>query len=235
MTPTEVKQLLRILLVEASLPLSVIDVAASRELAAGDSITETRIKDVISQWNKDGKLDARPVRRPEIMEFYTRTDSVSATKELLEAVAVEAFLASVIADQALSLRLIDCGFRMITLAEDAPPRDAVEVLHSGFHLEREAEAEVQWAQLEKVVTRFEDTLSAQELKAKMFHRGFQLEKDARAEIKLAQVEKIARMVDTALGLNYVLNTYTYANRGGVSDTSWVSASICVSPWRFPRQ
>ena len=69
MTPIEVKELLKTLIAEESLPIDVVDIAPSQDLAAKYSITEARIKDVITQWNEDGKIHVIPPGRPEIMEF----------------------------------------------------------------------------------------------------------------------------------------------------------------------
>ena len=235
MTPTEVKELLKTLIAAECLPIEVVDMAPSKDLRALDSRAESRIKDVIHQWNRDGKIHTRPPGRAEIMEFYTKTDSVSAAKELLEAAAVEALLESIIAEQELPVRFTDCGFRLITLAEDDTTRYPVKILHGGFRLAKCVETEIEPSQLEKVANHFEVLLKEQGVKAKMFHRGFQLEKDAEAEIPLSKIKKIAEQIDITLGINYVLNAYEYANRDEASETSWTSASICVSLWRFPRR
>lgn len=233
MTPIEVKELLKALIFEEGLPIDVVDMAPSQDLAA--TTTEARIKDVITQWNKDGKLHVLPPGRPEIMEFYVKTDADSPAKELLEASAVEALLESVITEQRLPICFTDCGLRLITLAEDDTTGYPVKVLHGGFRLEKWGGTEVELSELEAVAHRFEASLKANRLKAKLFHRGFQLEKRAEAEMLLSEVSKIAEQIDTTLGINYVLNAYQYANRDEASETSWTSASICVSLWRFPRR
>ena len=235
MTPTDAKELLKILIVEKCLPIDVVDMAPSQDLRALDSMVESRIKDVIHQWNTDGKIHERPPGRPEIMEFYTRTDSVSPAKELSESLVVESFLESVIAKQKLPVRFSDCGFRLITLVEDDTTRYPVKILHGGFRLEKKARIEVSSSQFEEITTCFETVLKEKGVKAKMFHRGFQLEKDAETRIPLSQVKKWAEHIDTTFGINYVLNSYEYANRDEASDTSWTSASICVSLWHFPRR
>ena len=235
MTPTDVKELLKTLITEESFPIDVVDMAPSQNLEARYSTTEARIKDVINQWNKDGKIHVLPPGRPEIMEFYVKTDAASPAKELLDSLAVEALLESVISEQALPIRFTDCGYRLITLASDDTTGYPIKILHGGFRLAKRAGAEVQPPQLEKVVNRFEVLVKEKGVKAKMFHRGFQLEKEAEAEIPLSHVKKIAEQIDTTLGINYVLNAYEYANRDEASETSWTSASICVSLWRFPRR
>ena len=235
MTPTDVKELLKTLIAEACLPIDVVDMAPSRNLAAQYSTTETRIKDVINQWNKDGKIHVLPAGQPEIMEFYTKTDAASPAKELLEFLSVEVLLESAIEEQALPIRFTDCGFRLITLAADDTTRYPVKILHGGFRLEKSTGVEVQPSQLKAVANRFEAMLKGNDVKAKMFHRGFQFEKSAEAEMHLSQVEKITKLIDETLNINYVLNAYEYANPDEASETSWTSASICVSPWRFPRR
>ena len=234
MTPIEVKELLKALILEEGLPIDVVDIAPSRGLSK-HSTTEARIKDVITQWNKDGKIHVLPPGRPEIMEFYVKTNADSPAKELLEASAVEALLESVIAEQKLAIRFTDCGLRLITLAEDDTTGYPVRILHGGFRLEKWGGTEVELSELEAVAHRFEASLKVNRLKAKMFHRGFQLEKSVEVEMALSQVKEIAEQIDATLGINYVLDTYQYAKHGEASETSWTSASICVSLWRFPRR
>ena len=136
MTPIEVKELLKTLIVEECLPVDVIDIAPSQDLEAKYSTTEGRIKDVITQWNKDSKIHALPPGQPEIMEFYVKTDADSPAKELLEAAAVAAILESIIVEQKLPIRFTDCGFRLITLSEDDTTGYPVKILHGGFRLEK---------------------------------------------------------------------------------------------------
>ena len=233
MTPIAVKELLKALILEEGLPIDVIDIAPSQDLAAKYSITEARIKDVITQWNEDGKVNVVPPGRPEIMEFYVKTDADSPAKELLEAAAVEALLESVIAEQGLPIRFTDCGFRLITLSEDDTTRYPVKILHGGFGLEKWSGTAVELSELEAVAHQFETSLKGSRLKAKLFHRGFQLEKRAETEMPLSEVSKIAGQIGTTLSINYVLNAYEYANCDKASETSWTSASICVSLWRLP--
>ena len=235
MTPIEVKELLKTLIVEEYLPIDAVDMLPSQDLGARNFTTEARIKDVISQWNKDGNIPVLLPGPPDIMEFYTKTDAASPAKELLEASAIEALLESIIAVQELPIRFTDCGFRLITLSEDETTGYPVKILHGGFRLEKKGETQVELSQLERVANQFEASLKANRLKAKMFHCGFQLEKEAETEIPLSQVKRLAKQIDITFGINYVLNTYEYANRDNASETSWTSASICVSPWRFPQR
>ena len=235
MTPTDVKELLKTLIAEDCLPIDVIDIAPSQDLEAHHSTTEARIKDVISQWNKDGRIPVLSLGLPEIMEFYTKTDAASPAKELLESLAVEAFLETVVSEQGLPIRFTDCGFRLITLAADDTTRYPVKILHGSFRLDRRLETEVQPSHLQNVADRFEVLLKEKGIKAKMFHRGFQLEKRAEAEVPLSRIKKLAEQIDAAFGINYVLNSYKYTDPDGASEMNWSRASICVSLWRFPRR
>lgn len=235
MTPKDVKELLKILIVEEGLPIDVVDIAPSQDLEAKYSTTRARIRDVINQWNKDGKIHVLPPGQPGIMEFYTETDAISPAKELLEASAIEGLLESVITKQGLPIRFNDCGFRLITLAEDNAMPYPVKILHGSFRLEKREGTVVEPSQLKRVTDRFEALLKERNVKAKMLHRGFQLEKRAEVEIPLSQVKKLAEQIDTTFGINYVLNAYEYANSDDASETSWTGASICVSLWRYPRR
>ena len=235
MTPKDVKELLKALIVEGGLPIDVVDMAPSQDLEAKYSTTKGRIRDVINQWNKDGKIHVLPPGQPGIMEFYTETDAASPAKELLEASSIEGLLESVITEQGLPIRFNDCGFRLITLAENNTLPYPVKILHGSFRLEKREGAVVEHSQLELVSDRFEALLKERSVKAKMLHRGFQLEKRAEVEIPLSEVKKLAEQIDTTFGVNYVLNAYEYANSDDASETSWTGASICVSLWRYPRR
>ena len=150
MTPNDVKELLKTLIVEAELPIDVIDIAPTQNLDTSDYTTEGRIKDVIHQWNKDGKIYTRHPGRAEIMEFYTKTDSVSPAKELLESLEIEVILESLITEQKLPICLTDHGFRLVTLAEDDATRYPVKILHGGFRLEKKQGTKVLPTQLDGV-------------------------------------------------------------------------------------
>lgn len=236
MTPNAVKELLKTLIAEEGLPIDVIDIDPTQNLDTSDHTTEGRIKDVIHQWNKDGKIYTRHPGRAEIMEFYTKTDSVSPTKELLESLEVEVLLETIIAEQELPIRFTDHGFRLVTLAEDDTSRYPVKILHGGFRLEKKQGAKVLPTQLDGVANRFETLLKEKRIKAKLFHRGFRLEKTSEANIPLSKVDEIAKRIDDTLGINYVLNSYsTPPSEEVFKSTSCTSANIRISLWRFPRR
>ena len=236
MTPNDVKELLKTLIAEEGLPLEVIDISSTQNLGASDYTTEGRIKDVIHQWNTDGKIYTRPPGRAEIMEFYTKTDSESPTKELLESLAVETFIESIIAEQNLPIRFTDHGFRMVTLAEDDTTRYPVKILHGGFRLEKRSEAKVQPSQLEGVANRFETTLKEKRVKAKLFHCGFLFERHFDIDVPTTRIKEIAKQINETLGINYVFDSCSYPRSVKVTpETTWSSANIRISLWRFPRR
>ena len=242
MTPNEAKELLITLIAAESLPIEVIDISpiqnlrVSENLRVSDSTTEGRIKDVIHQWNTDGKIHTRPPGKGEIMKFYTKTDPDSPAKELLESLAVEALLESIIAEQKLPIRFTDTGFRLVTLVEDDPTRYPVKILHGGFRLEKKSDAIVQVAHFKGVADRFEAILKEKRTKAKLFHLGFRLKKDSETDMLMSQVKAIAKQINDTLNINYVLNSYSYSHSDGeTSETALKSASICVSLWRFPQR
>ena len=236
MTPNAVKELLKTLIAEEGLPIDVIDIDPTQNLDTSDHTTEGRIKDVIHQWNKDGKIYTRHPGRAEIMEFYTKTDSVSPAKELLESLEIEVLLESIITAQKLPICLTDHGFRLVTLAEDDTTRYPVKILHGGFRLEKKQGTKVLPTQLDGVANRFETLLKEKRIKAKLFHRGFRLEKTSEVNILLSKVDEIARRIDDTLGINYVLDSYnTPPSEEVFKSTSCTSANIRISLWRFPRR
>lgn len=235
MTPNDVKELLKTLIAEEGLPLAFVDIPPAENIKSLDTNTECRIKDVINQWNKDGRIYTEPPRT-DIMEFYTKTDSKFAAREMLESLEVETLIAANIAEKKLPISFADHGFRLITLAENDTSRYPVRILHGGFRLEKRSTERVQSSQLEGVANRFETILKEKEIKAKLFHRGFILEKTSEANMTLSQVKEIAKNIDETLGINYVLNSYNYLHsETEETDSALKSASICISMWRFPRR
>ncbi len=236
MTPNDVKELLKTLIVEEGIPIEVIDISAIQSLGASDYTTEGRIKDVIHQWNKEGKIYTRHPGREDIMEFYSKTDADSSAKELLESLEVEVILESLIAEENLPIRFTDHGFRLVTLAEDDTTRYPVKMLHGGFRLEKQAGVKVVASQFEGVANRYETILKEKRIKAKLFHRGFRLEKTSESNIPLSQVSEIAKRIDDTLGINYRLDSYhTPPSEDTFKSTNCTSANIRISLWRFPRR
>ncbi len=236
MTPTDVKELLITLIAAQELPINVVDTVLERYRGGSDYTTEERIKDVIHQWNKDGKIYTRHPGRADIMEFYTKTDATSPTKELLESLEVEVLLETIIKEQDLSLSFTDHGFRLVTMAEDDTSRYPVKILHGGFRLEKQTEAKALIPQLKSVAKKFEIVLKEKFIKAKLFHRGFRLEKTSEPNIPLTQISEIAKQIDDTLGINYRLNSYrTPPSEDDFKSTNCISANIRPSLWRFPRR
>ncbi len=235
MTPNDVKELLKTLIAEEGLSIDVIEITPSQDLTS-DYTTESRIKDVIHQWNKDGKIYTRPPGRAEIMEFYTKTDSVSPAKELLESLEVETFIESIITEQNLPIRFTDHGFRLVALAEHDTTRYPVKILHGGFRLEKSLGTEVKSKDLEGVADRFEAILKEKRTKAKLFHRGFMFERHPDVDVPTTRIKEIAKQIDETLGINYVFDSCSYPrSKKGTSETTWTSANIRISLWRFPRR
>jgi hypothetical protein len=240
MVPNDVKELLKSLIAEASLPIDVINVTPVENYSmSSDHTTECRIKDVIQQWNAVSagkKGHSRSSGKTEIMQFYTKTDVSSAGKELLESFDVELLLGSIIAERGLDVRYTDRGFRLATLADADTSRYPVNILHGGIRFEKRMGTVVRSSDLEGVVGRFEAVLKEKRTKAKLFHRGFKLVKASEENIPLAEMKKIADEIVGRLGINYVLDSYsTDVSEEVYNSTYCTSAKICVSLWRFPRQ
>ena len=237
MVPNDVKELLKSLIAEGSLPIDVVDVIPVENYSmSSDHTTECRIKDAIQQWSAVRKGHSRSSGKTEIMQFYTKTDVSSAGKELLESFDVELLLESIIAERELDVRYTDRGFRLATLAEADKSRYPVKILHGGIRFEKHKGSVVRSSDLEGVVGRFEAILKEKRTKAKLFHRGFKLVKTSEENIPLVEMKKVADEIVDRLGINYVLDSYnTPVSEDGDKLTDCTSAKICVSLWRFPRQ
>ena len=236
MTPIDVKDLLKTLIAEEGLPIDMVDMAADQEFTESSGLTtQNRIKDVVHQWDKEGKMNKRQPWRPDLMKFYSKTEAESATKELLESLEVEALLESIITEQNLQIRFIDHGFRLITLEEGDTSRYPVKILHGGFRLEKRQEAKVEQAHLEGVANRLETILKENRTKAKLFHRGFRLEKNSEVNIQLSKVEEIVNRIDDVFGNNYRLDSCRVPHSENVFEsTECTSANIRISLWRYSR-
>ena len=236
MTPNDVKELLKTLIAEEGLPIDMVDMASDQEYTGSAGLTtKNRIKDVVHQWNKDGKERTRQPWRSDLMKYYSKTDAESATKELLESFEVEALLESMITEQNLQICFSDHGFRLITLEEDDTSRYPVQMLHGGFRLEKRQGDTVQSTHLEGVANRFETVLKENRTKAKLFHRGFRLEKTSEANILMTQVWDIVNRIDDVLGNNYRLDSFRSSPGGERSFNDCISANIRTSLWRYPRR
>ena len=236
MTPNDVRELLKSIIVEEGLPMEVIDLVPSQNTFTSDNTTESRIKDVIHQWNKDGKFYTRHPGREDIMEFYSKTDPDSATIELLESFKVEKLLESIIAELKLPICYTNHGYRLVTLDKNDTTRYPVRILHGGFRLEKKQDRESLSEELEKVTNCFETKLNEKNIKVKLFHRGFRLDKSAEANIPISEVRGIAKRIDDVMGINYVLDSYsTPSSEDTFKSTNCTSANIRISLWRFPRR
>lgn len=237
MTPNDVKELLKTLITKQNLPVNVVDILPNQKTEGNDYTTETRIKDVVHQWNKDGKIHSQPPGEGSIMKYYTKTDATSAANEFLDFFRVEALLESFITEKQLTICYSDHGFRLVTLNEEDTTRYPVKILHGGFRFEKHPEKQIEQSQLEGIATRFETKLKEQSIKAKMFHRGFILKHETEPTLPLSQVKEITKLIDETLNINYVMDSYTYTPAAGskldpLKETDCSSANIRISLWRY---
>ncbi len=236
MTPNDVKELLKSIIVEEDLPIEVIDLVPSQRTFTSDHTTESRIKDVIHQWNKDGKFYTRHPGREDIMEFYSKTDHGAATIELLDSFKVEELLESIIAELKLSICFTNHGYRLVTLDKNDTTHYPVKILHGGFRLKKKQDIEILPEGLKKATNYFETKLNEKNIKVKLFHCGFRLEKSTEANIPISEVRDIAKRIDDATDINYVLDSYnTPASENTFKSTYCTWANIRISLWRFPRR
>ena len=235
MTPQEVKELLKTVIAEQKLPINIVDILPNEKSDGKDYTTETRIKDVIHQWNADGKIHTQPHGEGSIMKFYTKTDANSALDEFLDYFKIVAFLGSVTADKKMAIRFTDYGFRLVTLHEGDTSRYPIKILHGGFRIEKTSEGEIKTSQLEGIANRFEKVLKERGTKVKLLHRGFKLERGSGQTLPLAQVKQITKLIDETLNINYVMDSYNFTagsekDAGNMTDCN--SANIRISCWRY---
>lgn len=235
MTPQEVKELLITVIAEKKLPINIVDILPNEKSEGKDFTTETRIKDVIHQWNSDGKIHTQPPGEGSIMKFYTKTDANTPLDEFLDYFKIVPFLESVIADKEMAIRYTDYGFRLVALHEGDTSRYPIKILHGGFRVEKTTEENIETSQLEGIANRFETILKEKRTKAKLLHRGFKLENESEKTLPLAHVKQITKLIDETLNINYVMDTYNFTAVSGkdvLNITECNSANIRISCWRY---
>lgn len=241
MTPQEVKELLITVIAEQKLPISIVDILPNVKSDGKDLTTEARIKDVIHQWNSDGKIHTQPPGEGSIMEFYTKTDANTPLDEFLDYFKIVPLLETVIIDKEMAIKYTDYGFRLVTLHEGDTSRYPIKILHGGFRIEKTTEEEINTSQLKSIANRFEMVLKENQTKAKLLHRGFKLEKETEQTLPLAQVKQITKLIDETLNINYVMDSYNFKLKAGSEKdalkdpqnrTECHSANIRISCWRY---
>lgn len=235
MTPQEVKKLLKSLITELKVPINIVDILPNDKSDGKDYTTETRVKDVIHQWNSDGKIHTQPPGEGSIMKFYTKTDANVPLDEFLDYFKIVPFLDSVIADKEMAIRYTDYGFRLVTLYEEDTSRYPIKILHGGIRIEKTTEGEISTSQLEGIADRFEKVLKEKRTKAKLLHRGFKLENESEKTLPLAQVKQITKLIDETLNINYAMDSYNFTAASGkdaLNMTVCNSANIRISCWRY---
>ena len=235
MTPQEVKELLITVIAEQKLPINIVDFLPNVKSDGKDYTTETRIKDVIHQWNSDGKIHTQPPGEGSIMKFYTKTDANTPLDEFLDYFKIVPFLESVITEKEMAIKYTDYGFRLVTLHEEDTSRYPIKILHGGFRIEKTTEGEISTSQLEGIADRFEKVLKEKRTKAKLLHRGFKLENETEKTLPLAHVKQITKLIDETLNINYVMDTYNFTAVSGkdvLNMTECNSANIRISCWRY---
>jgi len=241
MSPNDVKELLEALITEHELPLRVSNSGPQLvNNGARDTLKQSRVQKVVDQWmNGCGKNHS----------IYTG-QTVSNIKKAITILALETYrvpeikeiLKSLVAEQALPLTIVDQGFRLKVLADEAVAyqcNDMVELegmlkkegldvslLHNGFGLwHEESSAEIPFPQFETLANRLAAALEGHGLQVKLLHRGFELHKNETDEVDIAEAKELTYRLEIIVGIRYVQGNYSYANDVENPKIHWKSAAV----------
>jgi len=241
MSPNDVKELLDTLITEHELPLRASNSGPQLvNNGAWDTLKQSRVQKIVDQWvNGCGKNHS----------IYTG-QTVSNIKKAITILALETYrvpeikeiLKSLVAEQALPLTIVDQGFRLKVLSDEAVAYQCddmvklegmlkkegldVSLLHNGFGLwYGESNAEIPFPQFETLANRLAAALEGHGLQVKLLHRGFELHKNEADEVDIAEAKELTYRLEIMVGIRYVQGDYRYAKNVENPEIHWEAASV----------
>ena len=241
MNPNDVKELLDVLIAELRLPLRASSGGPELVSEKSDGLTQERMDKVIKQWMNGSHLNHC------ISVGRSVSDQDKATTHLAfethRAPEVKEILKSLIQEQALPLTVIDDGFRLEILVDEAVDyrcEDMVEletllekegldipVRHRGFYLRQEegGAEEIPFTQYEALSNRLASALERYGLQVKLLHQGFELHKNEADEVDIAEAKELTYRLEIMVGIRYVQGGYRYSNDVQNPEVHWTSADV----------
>ncbi len=243
MNPSKVEEILNGLIEELNLPIYTYDCGPKVVIGNSDSKTRERAEEIVKEWMDGNHLSHG------ISVGRTVTEHDKATTRLAldthRSSEVKAILESLITEQALPLKVTDCGFSLdILIDEDVDYRSEemmtlesmyekegldIPVRHNGFGLRhKEDDTEVQFADAETLAKHLASLLIEHGLHVKLLHIGFQVHKKQEDEIDIAEVEELTNRLETMVGIRYVQGGHGYIVPGLDTDIHWTHADITTA-------
>lgn len=242
MNPNKVKELLNTLIDELKLPIraSVSHSGPILVFGPGSSSTRSRAKNVLEYWSKEYNRSwvisvGLPMKERDEATTCLALDTHRTTE-------IRDILESLIAEQALSLTVVDNGFQLEILtgegidyrSEDMMQLEAllekegidVPVRHSGFSLQhKEDDVELLFSEVNTLASHLSSLLVRHGLQVRLLHNGFRLHKDQDDAINIAEVKELIYRLKIMVGIRYVQGDYDYSNNVPNPEIHWTSADV----------
>ncbi len=242
MNPSKVEEILNSLIDELNLPINISE-SGPKVIINSDSATRERAEEIVKEWMDGEHLShgisvGRTVAEIDKLTTRLALDTHRSSE-------VKTILKSLITEQALPLKVTDCGFQleilidenvdyrseeMITL-ESMYEKEGIDipVRHNGFILRhKEDDTEVQFSDAETLAKHLASLLIEYGLHVKLLHIGFQVHKKQENEIDIAEVEELTNRLENMVGIRYVQGGYGYIVPGLDTEIHWTQADITTA-------
>ena len=242
MRPNDVKELLDTLITELGLPLIASDSGPLVVSEKSDRSTQSKIEKVVEQWVNEDNLSYG------IFVGRSASERDAATTRLAletgRAPEIKEILKSLVAEQSLPLKVVDWGFRLEILADEAVDYHCndmmklktmlekkgldVPVRHNGFNLWQEDGTNLEFSQFQTLANRLASSLEGYGLHVQLLHKGFELQKNANDEVAIAEAKELTYRLENMVGIRYVQGGYRYSNDALNPEIHWTSADVTTA-------
>ena len=242
MRPNDVKELLDTLITELELPLIASDSGPLVVSEKSDRSTQSKIEKVVEQWVNEDNLSYGIFVGRSASERDEATTRLAL--ETSRAPEIKEILKSLVAEQSLPLKVVDWGFRLEILADEAVDYRCndmmklktmlekedldVPVRHNGFNLWQEDGTNLEFSQFQTLANRLASALEGYGLHVQLLHKGFELQKNANDEVAIAEAKELTYRLENMVGIRYVQGGYQYSNEALNPEIHWTSADVTTA-------
>lgn len=242
MRPNDVKELLDTLITELGLPLIASDSGPLVVSEKSDRSTQSKIEKVVEQWVNEDNLSYGIFVGRSASERDEATTRLAL--ETSRAPEIKEILKSLVAEQSLPLKVVDWGFRLEILADEAVDYRCndmmklktmlekkgldVPVRHNGFNLWQEDGTNLEFSQFQTLANRLASALEGYGLHVQLLHKGFELQKNANDEVAIAEAKELTYRLENMVGIRYVQGGYRYSNDALNPEIHWTSADVTTA-------
>jgi len=242
MRPNDVKKLLDALIAELKLPLIASDSGPLVVSEKSDRPTQSKIEKVVEQWLNENNLSYGIYVGRSVSEMDEATTRLAL--ETNRAPEIKEILKSLVAEQSLPLKVIDCGFRLKILADEAVDYRCndmmklktmlekegldIPVRHHGFNLWQEDGTNLEFSEFQTLANRLASALEGYGLHVQLLHKGFELQKNADDEVAIAEAKELTYRLENMVGIRYVQGGYRYSNDALNPEIHWTSADVTTA-------